>query len=48
MTCWVGAEALGGLLRGLVTGVEVAREAAERIEGLAVHAYADDSVCPGY
>jgi hypothetical protein len=48
-TCWVGSEALDGLLRSLVTGVEVGREAVDRTMSLgAVHAYADDSVCPGY
>ncbi|WP_086681833.1 hypothetical protein [Streptomyces pseudogriseolus] len=49
MTCWVGAEALAGLLRALVVGVEVGREVATRAASPdVIHAYADDVVCPGY
>lgn len=48
-TCWVGSEALDGLLRSLVTGVEIGRDAVARTMAPdTVHAYADDSVCPGY
>lgn len=49
MTCWVGSESLRGLVRSVVTGVEIGREAAERAMSTdVVHAFADDSVCPGY
>jgi hypothetical protein len=48
MTCWVGGEALGSLLRALITGVEVAREAVTRSGSPdVVHAYADDVMRPG-
>ncbi|MEU5181197.1 hypothetical protein AB0G49_14205 [Streptomyces longwoodensis] len=48
MTCWVSGESLRGLVRSVVTGVEVAREALARSAAPAiVHAYADDVVRPG-
>ncbi|MBG7704872.1 hypothetical protein HCJ76_44125 [Streptomyces sp. MC1] len=48
MTCWVGSESLRGLLRSVVTGVEIAREHVERsMPRDTAHAYADDSVRAG-
>jgi hypothetical protein len=46
-TCWV--DSASWLLEALITGVEVAREVSDREYSAAVvHAFADDSVCPGY
>lgn len=45
MTCWVGGEALRGLLRALCIGVEVARDVSLRgVSADVIHAYADDTV----
>lgn len=47
-TCWVDSGSLDRLLRALATGVEIGREAVARtMSPDAVHAYADDPVCPG-
>ncbi|MEU9925065.1 hypothetical protein AB0H51_27920 [Streptomyces griseoluteus] len=49
MTCWVGSESLRGLVRSVVTGVEIAREAVDRSATPSpVHAYADDTVRVGH